>query len=171
MSSCNHRTSTQTQNLLHDFAWNVIPSRSELCCNFKYLTSFPPCAKAPNAAVKICKNPNSLPVLGSSVTLFRASISKDIPRDLALCFCASLSTVPFSSQGSISTLESQGDSMEDRRLVSWVWASGGSRDWGGIVKTTLSWSFTSWLSPSSDSTNSLLSRKKIHKLNYNSAVL
>ena len=82
-----------------------------------YLTSFPPCAKAPKAAVKICKNAKRLQVLGSSVTCSLASISNDIPRDLARSICAWLGLVLFCSLVSISTLESLGDEDEDPRCV------------------------------------------------------
>ena len=78
----------------------------------RYLTSFPPCAKAPNEAVNICKKAKSRPVLGSSVTCIRASIRRDIPRDLARSLCASLRP-PFSW---ISSLVSHCISLEGEQL-------------------------------------------------------
>ena len=118
-----------------------------------HLTSFPPCAKAPKAAVKICKNAKSLPVLGSSVTCFLASISNDIPRDLARSICASLGPVPFCSLLSISTLESLGDEDEERRSVGSGNGGTGADSSDRTVNVTSSCS--SWLDSSSGSFVSL----------------
>ncbi len=41
--------------------------------NYSYLTSLPPCAKAPNEAVKIWRKENSFPVFGSSTTISLAA--------------------------------------------------------------------------------------------------
>ena len=118
-----------------------------------YLTSLPPCAKAPKAAVKICKNAKSLPVLGSSVTCFLASISNDIPRDLARSICAWFGPVPFCSLLSISTLESLGDEDEERRSVGSGDEGTGADSSDRTVNVTSSCS--SWLDSSSGSFVSL----------------
>ena len=118
-----------------------------------YLTSLPPCAKAPKAAVKICKNAKSLPVLGSSVTCFLASISNDIPRDLARSICAWLGPVLFWSLLSINTLESLGDEDEERRSVGSADGGTGADSSDRTVNVTSSCS--SWLDSSSGSFVSL----------------
>lgn len=118
-----------------------------------YLTSLPPCAKAPKAAVKICKNAKSLPVLGSSVTCFLASISNDIPRDLARSICSWLDPVLFCSLLSISTLESLGEEDEERRSVGSGDGGTGADSSDRTVNVTSSCS--SWLDSSSGSFVSL----------------
>ena len=87
------------------------------------------------------------------MTCFLASISNDIPRDLARSICAWLGPVLFCSLLSISTLESLGDEDEERRSV----GSGDGERGGGssdrTVKVTSSCS--SWLASSSASFVSL----------------